>query len=235
MSDGGSPPESAGPVGVPAIQDSGLAPDLKGPSLNAKAPGIAPREKTQIYALSAQREALRQGEILTEVCQYRRSLSSLKDQTHELEEIRHPFAVVVSQDCDLEQDFLARNATLTTGSSDDKLLPSVLLLQAVTIEELRATTPKGGERWKQIRQNKNERYHVLEAVQTKHDLAGSGLPPLGLDFKRYFTVPADELYQQLEVSAHRRCRMESPYLEQLTRRFADYQSRIALPREHQVD
>jgi len=135
-------------------------------------------------------------------------LVSLKSQTHELEEIQHPYAVVMSPDCDLEQDFAERMDSSKKEEQPDKLIPSVLLLEAITVNELRATTPAGKDIWKRIRQNKDERYHVLEAVPIKSDADGKGLPSLGIDFKRYFTVPTDELQVQCGTSAKRRCQMK---------------------------
>ncbi len=55
---------------------------------------------------------------------------------------------------------------------------------------------------------------------------------MGIDFKRYFTIAAAEVYAQLKIKAQRRCRLRSPYLEHLSNRFGHYVSRVALPREH---
>jgi hypothetical protein len=56
---------------------------------------------------------------------------------------------------------------------------------------------------------------------------------MGIDFKRYFTIPADETYRRVELGeAQRRCVLQSPYLEHLSSRFAYYLSRVALPLDH---
>ena len=87
--------------------------------------------------------------------------------------------------------------------------------------------------WDHIRINKDERYHFLQKVEPPDDALGQGLPELGLDFKRYFTVPTDEVYRRVELSeAQRRCFLASPYLEHLSSRFAFYLSRVALPEDH---
>jgi hypothetical protein len=178
--------------------------------------------------------ALRQCEVLSDAHEYRRSLASLKAQKHELEEIVHPFAVVMSQDCDLEQDHDLRFEELAEKPDKHKLIQNVLLLQAVTVEELQSVTPPGKDIWKRIKQNKDERYHLLEAVDSPEDADAAGVPALGIDFKQFFTIPTEELHFQLGTFARRRYYLESPYLEDLTKRFADYLSRVALPRPHSI-
>jgi hypothetical protein len=54
-------------------------------------------------------------------------------------------------------------------------------------------------RKQQVKINKNERYHFLESVPIKSDVLGKGLPELTLDFKRYFTIPTEEVYYRLEI------------------------------------
>jgi len=150
-----------------------------------------------------------------------------------MEEIRHPQAVVITQDCDLEQDFKARQAASSKNAAD-KLIPNILLLEAISATELLAGL-SGSDIRKRVRQNKDERYHVFQKVEASDDSEGAGLPSLGADFKRYFTVPTDELYAQLASNAKRRTCLFSPYMEHLAKRFADFQSRVALPKDHKID
>jgi hypothetical protein len=91
------------------------------------------------------------------------------------------------------------------------------------------------DQWARVRQNKDERYQFLQKVLPQEDADGEGIPELGIDFKRYFTVPTDEVYYRLESGARRRCQMRSPYLEHLSTRFGYYQFRVALPAEHQSE
>jgi hypothetical protein len=85
--------------------------------------------------------------------------------------------------------------------------------------------------WKPIKNNKDERYHFLEKVSSEVDVLEKGLPELAIDFKRYFTIPTEEVYVRLEFDAACRCRLVSPYLEHLSGRFYAFQSRVALPRD----
>ena len=43
-----------------------------------------------------------------------------------------------------------------------------------------------------MRQNRDERYHFLEAVPAALDACSQGLPDMFLDFKKCFTLPAPE-------------------------------------------
>lgn len=143
----------------------------------------------------------------------------------------HPYTVILSQDCDLELDFLAREEGLV---KPDKLLPSVLFCELFALKELvDINRIKESGIYQRVIQNKDERYHFLQEVAQDEDSCGKGLPTLGIDFKRYFTVPAEEVYKQLtDAKAVRRCYMCSPYLEHLSTRFCYYQFRIALPENH---
>ena len=139
---------------------------------------------------------------------------------------------MVSQDCDLDWDYNARQGE----AEEHKLIPNVLFCEVSTAEALRGRGYKAGinsKTWNDIQNNKNERYHFLQAVKSDEDTIRKGLPELGIDFKRYFTIPAEEVYYRLkskEVKRH--CRLISPYLEHFSTRFAYYQFRIALPADH---
>lgn len=192
-----------------------------------------------VYIRIQASDPLRQTEILTNVVQKRQSIRSLGGKTPVLEEIRHPYAIVITQDCDLEQDFKARNAesakeSTTDKSATDKLLPNILLLEAISTIELLGKV-SGKDIRKRVRQNQDERYHVLQKIEPGEDAEGAGLPSLGVDFKRVFTVPTDELYAQLKSNAKRHSWLATPYLEHLAKRFANFQCRIALPKEHEIE
>jgi hypothetical protein len=183
-----------------------------------------------IYILPVTNGPFRQGEILTDVVQRRRSFQSLALEVAEIEEINHPYCVIATQDCDLEQDHDARNGE----AAADKLIPNVLLLQTVTAEELIAGLPRGKDILKRVISNRDDRYQVLEPIEAACDTVGQGLPALGIDFKRCFTVPTDELYAQLNSGARRRTQLNSNYLEHFNQRFASHLCRVALLREHRI-
>jgi hypothetical protein len=87
--------------------------------------------------------------------------------------------------------------------------------------------------WNRISQNNDERYHFFQAVDQDQDTQGEGLPELGVDFKRLFAIPTDEVYWRISTGeVKRRCLLKSPYLEHFCRRFANFLSRVALPDPH---
>jgi hypothetical protein len=194
--------------------------ELRGP--------VAIESSSVIYLASETAGALWCCEILSKVVQRRQSLPSLREAEPELETIVHPFCIIVSQDCDLEQDFVLRQKDRLAVSA----LPNVLACEVSTSAELKGAVPAGKDIWKRIVQNKDERYQFLRAVPVAYDAAGEGLPELGIDFRRYFTVPCDELYEQFNLGAQRRCRLASPYKEHFMSRFGHFMARVGLPSEH---
>jgi hypothetical protein len=188
--------------------------------------------RTSIYAPSEIRGPLRQGEILTGVRQYRINPDSYGAPEPRTVQVSHPIALIVSQDCDLDWDYQARQE----NARPHKLIPNVLFCMVVTAERLRGLGPDAGinsKTWGLIQSNKNERYHFFQLVPPEQDLAGEGLPELGTDFKQYFSIPTEEVYFQLQSEqARRRCRLLSPYLEHFSTRFCYYQLRVALPEDH---
>ena len=174
--------------------------------------------------------SLRQGEILSNVPQFRFDAATLGIAAPSGEPMYHPYALILSQDCDLEQDFNVRQKQIAS----DKLLPSVLFCEVATAEELFGRVKTiGSKLWERIRINKDERYHFLQKAEADSDALRQGLPELGIDFKHYFTIPTDEIYKRIELGeAKRRCILVSPYLEHLRSRFAYFLSRVALPENH---
>ncbi|HSS77994.1 MAG TPA: hypothetical protein VLV54_14785 [Thermoanaerobaculia bacterium] len=186
----------------------------------------------EIYVRS-QAGALRQGEIITDLVQFRLAIETLEANDQVAEYESHPFAIVLSQDCDLDQDWRARQPEAAIDkNAERRLLPSILFAQVHEAANLRGRV-EGGEMWRRIKQNKDERYHFLQAITQAEDALDRGLPELGIDFKRYFAIPTDEVYQRSRKDARRRCRLVSPYLEHLSVRFCYYQFRVALPAEHE--
>jgi hypothetical protein len=176
----------------------------------------------------------RQGEILSNVLRIRLDLQTMGTATEGILLVTHVYAIVLTQDCDLEQDFRVRYSGGALDRSDlSRQIPNVLLGNVTTAEELKTSNKLQGDLWRRVPQNKDERYHFLQAVEPGCDAQSQGLPEMAIDFKRYFTVPTDELYQRVErQETQRRCGLKSPYLEHLSGRFAFFLSRVALPEDH---
>lgn len=192
-------------------------------------------EGSVIYTASVASGALRQGEIISNLIQSYVTVESLSTDGKITLEKEHEFAIVVTQDCDLDWDFRARNSISPVGeqgASESRQIPNILFCEVHTAVTLRSRQGMSRQFWDRIKINKDERYQFFQAVAPEYDLLGEGLPKLGIDFKRYFTIPTDELYTRLSLDSQRRCCILSPYLEHFTTRFSHYLSRIALPSEH---
>lgn len=168
---------------------------------------------------------LRQSEIISNLSQiiYDRA-------TNNTVSIDHSFAVVMTQDCDLLWDYDNRQK----GAAGT--LSSVLLYAAEPTQEARANVPPGRDIWKRIVQNSDEGYHLLERIPPECDTLGHGIDSLLIDFKNFFTLPPEDVYQQCAAgTAVRRSRLEMPYREHLQCRAAYYFQRVTLPAPHEYD
>lgn len=142
---------------------------------------IPPKDK--IYA-PATFGALRQGEIISDLVQFILRPETINTEDLTGDPLIHPLAIIVSQDCDLDQDFRARNGL----ASEDKKLPNVLFCQMISAENLRGRSDINAGLWPRIRNNKDERYHFFQKINSEDDALQEGLPELGVDFKRYFST-----------------------------------------------
>ena len=206
---------------------------VQGPHL----PAQPEQENPPVYRPSAADGRVWQAEILENVIQIKPSIESIENNEEgvlEVFPVPHELVIVMSQDCDLEQDHDRRQA------AEPGTLPNILFCDVYHAETLRAKVQAqhqlNRQDWRRrIAQNQNERFHYLQRVEPNQDLRGHGLPALAIDFKIYFTMPTDEVYARLEHGALRRCVLISPYVEHLAHRFFKFQSRVALPRDHEID
>ena len=191
-----------------------------------------PLDGERIYSRSPQEGALRQSEILSNLIQPKLRLDSIFGGEEVIvDDFSHPWVMVMNQDCDLELDFLARTGSITNNASD-KLIPSILFCEIMTADQLFSAI-ENSSIWKQAKQNNHARYQFLQKVEAEADALEQGLPELGLDFKRFFSVPTEEVYLRLNhEQTRRRSWMNPPYLEHVASRFYSYQSRVALPTSH---
>jgi len=188
-----------------------------------------------IYRASTRESALRQGEMLTGVVQYKPQIDNIttpESSSIPFQEIIHPYAIIVSQDCDLDWDYDARNNPQKDKNKSHKLLNSILLCEVDTARSIKTDESRkiNREEWNYIKTNRHERYHFFQAVTLELDLERGGLPELTLDFKRVFGIDAENLYYQVKNGiAKRRSILASPYLEHFSIRYHFFHQRVALP------
>lgn len=171
-----------------------------------------------------------QGDIIRNV-EYVEYISERAGQL-EVSKIVFPLVVVLTQDCDLAQDytFRWRRAAATT---EDKWLLSVLVAPLYNVEHIYTgvhlselkmkmqVIPRDATMGKLLRSNQNPRYHYLDF--------GPEIPivPSVVDFKQYFSVNVTYL-KKLKVSNFV-CQLSSLYREDLSHRFSSFLARIGLP------
>ncbi len=155
-----------------------------------------------------------------------------KKGTLEISRITFPVVVVLTQDCDLAQDFKFRYGR-PRPSTQDKLLLSALVAPLYNIEHVyegshlsklnihmqpisKAKTPG-----KLLRSNQNPRFHYVEFPP---DIP---IVPSVIDFKHYFSVNLP--YLKKEKKHDFICRIPPLYREDLSQRYAAFLSRIGIP------
>ncbi len=186
---------------------------------------------------------LYQGDLYKDILFFEYSIKK-----NELIESKLPYLIILSQDCDLNQDFNAmqkkeklnqdtnnqNNDNSIVRKYDDKLIPSILTCPGFPAEQVRLGShleendlfmdEKGNEKktkWKNILQNETSRYHYVEGDKEL------GIPSLVFDFKRYYTIPRDNFYSQTDNNYL--ATLNTLFRENISNRFSNYISRIGLP------
>ncbi len=182
------------------------------------------------YYLPSHSSWLRQGEIIENLFELRPrvlegEIIDVKQNT-KLVKIDHPYAIVASQDCDLEWDYKARQGQ----AEDDKLLMHVLFCDLFTQGEIYLRGRLKSDLRRRVRKNQDERYHRLNEAPI-HE-TGQALPELYADFKATFSLPVEFVYRLISSSqAARRGFLPHPYLQDFTHRLYNFLGRVALPEQ----
>ncbi|MES2863544.1 MAG: hypothetical protein V4666_05460 [Bacteroidota bacterium] len=151
----------------------------------------------------------------------------------EISKIIFPYVYVLTQDCDLEQDY--NNKSNTSSVNQDKHLISVIVAPLYNIEhvydglhlediglKMQSISRKHDKSDNKIlRQNSNPRYHFL---QFPDDIT---ITDSVIDFKHYFTVNHNLLFENKKSNFV--CKVSELYRENISHRFASFLSRIGLP------
>lgn len=127
----------------------------------------------------------------------------------------HLLVVVLTVDCDLEQDFHVRQ--IATGQnasardeSDPALVPFTLLCDLYPSTTARVRV-NASDLWKRIRQNQDERYHTMigpsgfgpSAAGAKED------DQVVIDFKKTLAAPTGSLYEGIRSGSSILCQGEN--------------------------
>lgn len=180
----------------------------------------------------ANSDRVRQGDIYSKVPYYE-SYKELKGE-FELTIYEFPYVLVLTQDCDLEQNKSARNKEPAPKQQvltvNDKHLISVIVVPLYNSEHLFSgthlaeleinTLTQNSAQKNLIKTNQNPRYHYIEFNE---DII---LPNSVIDFKHYYSVSLDWLESS---SKNRICGINPIFRELISQRFSNYLSRIGLP------
>lgn len=173
-----------------------------------------------------------QGDILRDVEMIEYAIE--KDGKIEISKIEFPLVIVLSQDCDLQQDFAYRWGK-PQKSTQDKYLISVLVAPLYNAEhvfegnhlselnlkmqDINSDTSKSVK--EKIKDNEIPRYHYIIFPE---DVP---IVPSIIDFKHYFSVNVEHLKKVKQKSFI--CKVSELYRERISQRFANFLSRIGLP------
>jgi hypothetical protein len=183
--------------------------------------------------------ALRQGEVLYNVWEHRPLAPAVDIQpetTVPVQSLLHSIVVVMTADCDLEQDYRARNPASAPASMREKFaatpgryyIPYVLLCECYDEDRRRAELPVSSRLWSDVQTNQRERYHHFKEAPVAQ--ATVTVPTITLDFKRNFTVPTEELYRAIQAGGVTRAAIVPPiYVHDLMHRFYGFLSRVGVP------
>lgn len=202
---------------------------------------------------SAPNSSLYAGELLSGLEVLSAIPSTLANPEVAVSQITYPYAMVVSQDCDLAWDdrareFLKAPPPAASGQARSewneeerkfrsKLMDSVLFCVADEPDVVRAVSTLNKNEWQKARSNQFQRYHLLRSAEAELDGQREGFPELALDFKRYFALSTEELAARVVLAVgeagrtSRRARLATPFREDVIARFYNYQARVALPDE----
>lgn len=151
----------------------------------------------------------------------------------EVSKIVFPLVMVLTQDCDLEQDFRFRWSRGKRPSTQDKWLLTVLVAPIYNaehvyagrhLEELNLSMQQINKKRTEgnfLRNNERPRYHYLEFPK---DIQ---IVPSVIDFKHYFSV--NTIYLKKHKQTHFVCRVSELYREDVAQRFTNFLARIGLP------
>lgn len=171
-----------------------------------------------------------QGDILRDIILIQWAEEAEGDQSVQIQAQILPYSIVMSQDCDLEQDF--KNQTDAASKDTDKYLQSILLCPAYPALNLKEGSHLehldmkmgrlNSDQWRQVKSNNNARYHYLIGAPDYQ------VPDLAVDFKHFFTIPRNVLYRS-DYKDKYIATISELFRENLSMRFAQYLSRIGLP------
>ncbi len=171
-----------------------------------------------------------QGDIIKNI-EYIESVSE-KNGIIQIYRILFPHIIVLTQDCDLAQDYSVRWGKKGQKNEDKKILSALVaplynvehIYEGTHLSELGHTMQiinKSKTPGRNLRNNETPRYHYLEFTEN------IPIVPSVIDFKHYFSLNLEYLKKIKRENFV--CKVSEIYREDISQRFASYLARIALP------
>jgi len=141
------------------------------------------------------------------------------------DEIVFPYVVCLNQECDLVNDFDTKERGKDSSLLHLAIAPAFIFEHFLSGSHwgkifINGSTGKRSDtKIKAIIDNEIPRYHYL-------NFAEADMPELIIDFKHFFSVNRNMLYQQI---GKRLCSVDDLFREKINQRFSFYISRIGLP------
>ena len=166
-------------------------------------------------------------------------ISNISNESYDVTTIEFPYAILLSQSCDLLSDYKTRLSVME-GKKDNynNALLSLLLFPMHNFDLFVKGEHMQHFGWKMNRQerkpskystwglvkNQDPRYHYFEFDRS------TGLVPCVIDFKHWFALESENV-QNLFSSGCYVGSLQPLFREQVLQRYANYLSRIGLPDE----
>lgn len=178
----------------------------------------------------AQSDRLTQGDILRDVEHV--EYVAIEDSVVTLSKIVFPLSIVLTQDCDLQQDHSFRSPE-ANKPNQDKYLMSVLLAPLYNAEHvftgshlsdlglIMSPIQKNRTPGANLMNNETPRYHYLDFP------ADTPIAPSVIDFKHYFSCNVE--YLKIHKKEHFVCQLDELFRESVSLRYSNFLSRIGLP------
>jgi len=187
------------------------------------------------YEVSPASGALRQGEILKDVWEYRAEMPAavLKDdQSVSFRPYHHAFVIVMTAECDLFHDYRIRYEPTADeadkGESHPRLLQHLFLCDLFEQEEIRPLMA-GSDIFRRAKRNQEERFHCLPEADIG-DPVTTHLPELFMDFHRTIGIHPFAIYEGVTQRDISRIAVVPPvYVHDLMHRYFGFLSRVGLP------
>lgn len=142
----------------------------------------------------------------------------------------HPRIIVLHPDCDLAQDYRARQEAKPDDDpyvETEKMICEVLCCDLYEQAEIRPRIG-GAAAWAEVAKNHNRRYHALDEARIYGDEVP--IPQLVLDFRRSFAIHPRSIYDGIKTGVITRvARLGAPFVQDLAHRFYGFMSRVSLP------